>query len=420
MAMLRHSRPGARPARRHPLALLVLAACLLPGAVLADTLTEPEAISRALQRPPVQAMANARVAAAQGAVSEAGRWPNPVVSVAQEEVDEPGGTATERVYQISQSFDFSGRRQLGRQAAGLRLESARAGSQAGQQGIVQEARQAFADLLYQQRRVEALRQWQERLRQSADVVTRLARAGEAAGFDRRRLQLELHQAISRHEQARADLVASQHRLAGLTGVDNALTLSATGDLLPAATPPAPGLQAQLPQRADLKALAAEAEAVALDSRAAGREWLPDLTVGVGRKQVDTPTGSGDGLALSVSMPIPLLNQGGARRSRLAAEADTLRAERELRHQEAAAQLQGQWQQLERLREEALRFRRDALQNAQELSRIAATAYRAGEVGVLELLDAYRSELSASQDALDLEHRAQRARIELDALAGVAP
>lgn len=407
-------------ARRRPVFILVfLAGLAAAGMALADTLTEPEAVSRALQRPALQALEQSRLQAARSAVSEARRWPNPVVSVAQEEVGDPTGTTTEQTWQISQAFDLSGRRSLGRQAAEQYFETAQAEQAAQRQRRIAEVRIAFAELLYRQRLAEALQQWQGRIGQASDTVQTLARAGEASGYDRRRLQQELHSATSRREQAAADLLLAQHRLAGLTG-SNALTLSALGELLPGETAPVQGLQARLAQRPDLQALAAQSRAVSLEGRAAGRQWLPEVTVGVGQKEVETPAGSGDGLALSVSLPLPLFSHGGARQLRLEAEAAALNAEYTLRLDEATAQLQGQWQQLEKLRLAALRFRQDALQNARELSRIADTAYRGGELGVLELLDAYRTELATVQESLDLERRAQLARIELDALLGIAP
>jgi cobalt-zinc-cadmium efflux system outer membrane protein len=412
--------PGAAT-RQRPIALLiVLASHIATGTAHAEALTEQEALARALQRPAVQALEQGRLAASQSAVGEASRWPNPVVSVAQEDVDGAGGAATEQTVQISQSFDVSGRRGLGRQAARQQFESARAEQRSLRQHMVAEVRLAFAELLYRQRQVEALQQWQARIGQAADTVDKLARAGEVSGYDRRRLQQERHTATSRRDQAAADLLLAQYRLAGQTGTENALTLSAIGELLPDEAPPANALQARIAQRPDLQVLHAEAQAVSLQRRAAAREWLPDITVGVGQKQVDTPAGASDGLALSFSMPLPLFDHGGARQARLAALADALQADYTLRLREAEALLQGQWQQLDRLRQAALQFRQAALQNAGELSRIADTAYRAGEVGVLELLDAYRTELAAHQDALDLERRAQLARIELDALVGTTP
>jgi cobalt-zinc-cadmium efflux system outer membrane protein len=73
-----------------------------------------------------------------------------------------------------------------------------------------------------------------------------------------------------------------------------------------------------------------------------------------------------------------------------------------------------WQQASELRDGAAALRAAP---AGDLSRTAETAYRAGEGGILELLDAYRTELDAELAALELELRARLARIELDELSG---
>ena len=70
-----------------------------------------------------------------------------------------------------------------------------------------------------------------------------------------------------------------------------------------------------------------------------------------------------------------------------------------------------------LRETALTFRDETLTASQELSRIAEASYRAGEGSLLELLDAYRTELDVQTMKLDLALRARLSRIELDALTG---
>ena len=96
-----------------------------------------------------------------------------------------------------------------------------------------------------------------------------------------------------------------------------------------------------------------------------------------------------------------------------------RAEYELRFTRTTAELRGAWQQAVALREVALDFRRGSLRGSRELSSIAEKAYAAGEASILELLDAWRTELDAALTSLELDHRARLARIELDQLAGVS-
>jgi cobalt-zinc-cadmium efflux system outer membrane protein len=180
------------------------------------------------------------------------------------------------------------------------------------------------------------------------------------------------------------------------------------------------LIANIPERADLKLLAAQSEAFAREGRAAGRGWAPDVTVGVGQKQVETNTGSEKGLALSFAVPLPLFDRGSPRAARLNAQSSAIKAEKSLRLTTAEADITGTWEQLQILQAAAVSFRQESLTESQALSGIAERAYRAGETGVLELLDAYRGELDAELTALDLELKARMVRIELDSLAGATP
>jgi cobalt-zinc-cadmium efflux system outer membrane protein len=86
---------------------------------------------------------------------------------------------------------------------------------------------------------------------------------------------------------------------------------------------------------------------------------------------------------------------------------------------AEAELRGAWHQADELRKAVLAYRHNVANDSQNLSGIAETAYRAGEAGLLELLDAYRTELDFSTTELDLALRARLANIDLETLSGVS-
>jgi cobalt-zinc-cadmium efflux system outer membrane protein len=120
----------------------------------------------------------------------------------------------------------------------------------------------------------------------------------------------------------------------------------------------------------------------------------------------------------MSVPIPVFNYGQAQEQQAKSQAMMVQAERSLKLSRAQAELSGILSQTTQLREAALSFQNDSATASQELSHIAEASYRAGEGSLLELLDAYRSELEANAIKLDLSLRARLSRIELDALTGV--
>lgn len=379
-------------------------------------LTERAAIEQALSRPAYLQLEEGRVTVAESAVTAARLLPNPVLAMERERVG-VGGGVTDSI-RVFQTFDISGRRALRRDAATQRLEAARLEWQSSRLVTMTEVRRLFGEALYRGHLRTALAGWQQRIESAVQVVAQLARAGEASGYARRRLEREVQTAQARVSSTAADYARARQALGGLLGETAAGSDDVAGALLPDAPPPLESLQARLDQRPDLTALQRQADAYDHDRRIAERAWFPDLTVGAGEKRLDE-AGRGDrGLIVAVSLPMPLFDRGQAGQQRAYARATEVRAERELVATKARAELRGLWQQTVQLRAAAETFRRVSVSSSRELTRIADAAYRGGEGTILELLDAYRAELEAQTTALELELRARLARIELDAVSGV--
>ncbi|PTQ89636.1 TolC family protein [Agitococcus lubricus] len=392
--------------------------CLQISPVQAELITEQEAIKQALSRPMIAIAEKSDIEAAQQTVNEVSLWPNPMVSIERTQVSGDEGRNTELTYQIEQTFDISGHRRLEKKAAQQHLMSVKALQQDQRQAIILEVRQVFLELLYQQQLQEIYQKWQIRLNQAQQTIQKLVKAGEVSGYDSRRLQQELLTASTQSAQIQAEIVLLQHRLAGLTFAQTANELTVTGHLLPLSLPDLKELQQKLNNRSDLAAMDAQINALSHQAEAAGLNKIPDISLGIGQKRISTPTGSSDGISLSLAMPLPVFNQAKTRQLKFLSEADSLRAKRDLRYQQANSVLIGQWQQLEHLAKAAIALRENAMGNAERLSTIAQAAYQAGEVGVLELLDAYRGELSTVQSIITLEYQASLARVTLDSLVGV--
>jgi outer membrane protein, heavy metal efflux system len=67
--------------------------------------------------------------------------------------------------------------------------------------------------------------------------------------------------------------------------------------------------------------------------------------------------------------------------------------------------------------DAQEYGRESGETGAELSRIAQVAYQEGEIGVLELLDAYRVNRQSQLHLLELQESAKEAAIELDHVVG---
>jgi cobalt-zinc-cadmium efflux system outer membrane protein len=381
-------------------------------------LTERAVIEYALERPAFRQTEEARIGIAGSVVLEKSLLPNPVVSVDYDNAAVPSGRARDSSVMVSQAFDISGRRALGKEAAQIRLQAAQFDVKSLQLKTIIDVRRTFADSLYRQQQMDAHKTWLKRIISITEMVSRLAGGGEASGYDRRRLEREVQIAQTKLNAAEADASRANSLLAGLIArpIDQSDTLE--GNLIPNAPPTFETLASTIGRHPDLASLEAQATAFERDRQAASRLKTPDVTLGIGAKHVQEPGFSDNGLMLSMSVPIPVFNFGQAQEQQAKSQAMMVQAERSLKLARTQAELAGVWRQAKQLREAALSFQNDSVTSSQELSHIAEASYRAGEGSLLELLDAYRSELEANAIKLDLSLRARLARIELDALTGV--
>lgn len=400
---------------RHVL-FVVLFALPLVGWAQSTALTETEALRLGLSRTDIADLERATIDVAEADALATDLFPNPTLGYTRDRI---GGDpeSVEETWQITQTFDLSGRRGLRHDAAWRRVDAATAANRGRRAELLAEIRRRFYETLHKQEAVQATETWNRQFARVEGIVERLTRTGEASGYDRRRLARERQAAEARLATEIADLERSRERLAALIGRSGGFGGQIAGVLLPPPPPPIGFSLAQLEQRPDLLALARRAEAADLEGRAAARGWIPEVTLGVGPKRVDDGFTRDSGIEFSVSIPLPLFDRQQAGEKRAAAEALQARAESGLARTRAEGELRGLHRQVERLTAAAADYRNRAVATSAELLRIAEAAYQGGESTLLELLDAYRGALDAEITALDLEWKARDARIEYDLLTG---
>lgn len=168
-------------------------------------------------------------------------------------------------------------------------------------------------------------------------------------------------------------------------------------------------------RADLQADRKRLEQLRMEQRAAERLRIPELTVNAGYKRADLgQTGVANRPVLGVSWAVPLFNQGKTEVSRFGAEMERVTARLDQGMQRVGAAVRAAREMLA-IRNEA-RDRYTA-EMGDEMVRIAMVAYQEGEIGILQLLDAYRVRRQAQLRLIDLQLAAKEAQIALEALVG---
>jgi cobalt-zinc-cadmium efflux system outer membrane protein len=167
---------------------------------------------------------------------------------------------------------------------------------------------------------------------------------------------------------------------------------------------------------DLAGLKQEIESAQFAARAAERRAIPEPEIVAGTKSSNL-AGGDVGSVFSVHATVPLFDR--AKPEHALADAHRLQAEARV----------GALQATLRARIAALRaivverqhaadsYRASIAASASQLERIAQVSYDAGERGILELLDAYRTSGAAKARQAQLDASARHAEIELELVSG---
>lgn len=387
------------------------AVVLITGSPLvAGPITEPDAIDRSLALPEFVSVGEANREEAEARVSGIRRFANPEVSVSRESISGDGRSETEWTAGVSQPLDLSGRRSRLRAAA--RAEVVAVGGDTGRrrQERVAEVRRAFATCAAAAERVELANAFTVRLREAERIIAERVGAGDAAGYDLRRLRVEARAAEAQATLQAGEREAACRSLSALTGEPDARSTVSIASLAAQALSPAGT------NRPDLLAREQRLVAAGEEVRAARAARLPEVVVGAGYRQVNSNEGTARGPVVSLGMRVPLFDNGRAAVRVASARERAREAELGLARREVDASVAVAEARYEAAREAAERAQR-AAEDAQRLGEIAEEAYAGGETGIVELIDAYRTARDAQVEIIDLLERAVRARLDLELAQG---
>ncbi len=394
-----------------------LMAALAPWSAHAQSapITEADALARLSSDSPRARAIRAAIELARADVVAAGRPPNPRLIIDRESV---AGT-TEYLTRVGQALPVTGYRGLQQEAANALVDAATSRADDEIRRARADLRVAFAQLVAAQARERELAVARERLQGVADVLVKREAAGDAAGFDRLRAEREVIDLEADRATAAADRARAQATLAGFfSGAVDPATLVAM-----AGTPPAPALpevDALLERaesvRGELQALRKEIESAQLFAHAADRRRIPEPDIVAGTKS--SSLGGGDiGSIFGVQVVLPLFDRGQPEHALSQARASQAQARAEAFRLALRAAIAGWRAAVIERRGAAERYRASALATADQIERIAQVSYDAGERGILELLDAFRTRSTARVRQAALDAAAREAEIELEFVSG---
>jgi outer membrane protein, heavy metal efflux system len=392
-------------------------AALMPSGVRAQTLTltETEALARLSADSPRVRAIRAAVDIARAEIVAAGRWPNPRVTIDRESV----AGVTEYLTMVAQPLPITGRRTFDIQAAAALADASANRSDDATRRVRADLRLAFSQLAAAQRRERELTGARDRLGTLAEMLAKREAAGDAAGFDRLRAEREVLDVDTERAGAALERARAQAMLAGFFAdrgdPSSIVAVDRTEPL--ASLPPVDALLERAESiRGDLLALRKQIDAAHFSTQAADRRRVPEPEIVAGTKS--STIGGGDvGSVVTVQATIPVFDRGRPERALALAREKQAAAQAEAFRVGLRADITALRAAVVQRRETADRYRRATLTNIDQIERIAEVSYDAGERGILELLDAYRTGSAARvrQAALDLATR--EAEIELEFVSG---
>jgi cobalt-zinc-cadmium efflux system outer membrane protein len=392
-----------------------------PPAVAGQSLTLDQALELAVAVSPSLEAASADVRAAEAGRRVAGLRPNPSVTVEAENVAGSGPyrgiDSVEATTSLTLPIELGGKRSARIAVANARSDRAAIQAAIAQADLRLSVVRAYAEATAAERRLvtardqvriaaEALRAAQVRVQAGRGSPIEVQRADVA--------RVNAETALAREERAVEVARYSLSRIVGqpITGPFDADWFGQV--------PAGSGPLRRIESAGTLALAAADADLAIADAgvRLARSQRVPDLTVGAGARRFDQ---TNDTAAIfSLSIPIPLFNNGRAALSQASAERQRAEAQRRvtvLDVDQAIARVQAD---AANAAANAATASGPALAAAEEAARIARIGYREGKFGQLDLLDAERTLAQTRAAAVDALLSYHIAQAQLERLTARAP
>jgi len=282
-----------------------------------------------------------------------------------------------------------------------------------------ELKRAYADLVAAQEREQELMHARDQVQEVAGVLARREAAGDAAGYDRLRAEREAIELGLEISSARVERARARGALAEFFDGSTALSDFTVAARVPRPVTQLPAVEELLQRartvRGDSAALQQEISAARFAEEAATRRWIPEPELVAGTKSSNV-AGGDVGSVISIHANIPLFDRGQPERALARARIAQAEAQAAVFESAVAAQVFSRRAIVVERRDIAERYR-ESVAGAIELERIARVSYDAGERGILELLDAYRSGAAVRQRQAVLDASVRQAEIDLEFVTG---
>lgn len=396
------------------------AVCLLYASLLgAAPLSAPPAVAAAPLRealqavwqasPEVQAARAELDAARAGARAAAQPLYNPELSLEAENAD-----VDRRVAGLSLALDLSGKRRARAAQGEAGVQASEAGYALLRRDVAARWLKAWSTAALAQRQGELGRQRLGLMQSFDELAAQRLQVGDVSSPERDLAGLALAEAQMQQASLIGHEAAAHAALLAISG-ESAGQLPRLPDGLPPMADSFTPLAADaLPELQQARALQQSAEAGVQMAR---RARMPDPTVSLTGGQIRSGPRSDRVIGLSVSMPLPVFNNGSAEVTAARAEVDAADARLRSRQFVQRAGLQEAQARYVALREAAVAFRGGRAAAFGDRTALLEKLWRAGEIGTSDYLTQLKQSLDTALSGHELESQVWQAWFDYLTAAG---
>jgi cobalt-zinc-cadmium efflux system outer membrane protein len=401
-----------RPAAAQPSAPAVPSVAGAQASEPASEVTADQAVALYRAHSPRLAANRAAIEVTAADLEDAAIYPNPTLSLSTTNIAQGQDTFghSQETLGLDLPILIGGQRGQRERAAQARIAAARARVDAEQAKAELEIRRRWNALFGAQDKATALAAALDDARAVRAIVAGRQQAGAKSPYELERTDLALAALTSKRDEAAIDIAAASGALAQAVGIPG-WQPRATGAFKPLDDTAPTALATDHPELAQ----GAAAQAAARNEEALARaEAVP--TPSLQLQGFGTTDPQGIAVTLGVAIPLPLFdrNQGAVARARAQQRAA------ELEHQATAAELASELARaiaIERARRAAVaQFQADAIARLARVRTMAEASYRAGQGGIVELLDALGALTEARLREIELVDAALDAALDVRAAA----
>lgn len=365
--------------------------------------------------------AQANVDAATAAISSARAYPNPQVEVMYGRLSgkQPGvASGNAPSYAVVQKFDYPNQRNLRQQMAGRGLEASEAQRQTFRAELAARVKTAYFQVLRRETELAAAREDLNLMRQIQERAKVRVDVGEAPRYELIKADTELLAAQKTLQTAELRVDQAKATLRQQVGGAMPARFGLAGSL--ANTPDVPdlavlrdGMQAN---NAELNQRRSELERARLGVDYQRSLRWPEVSLRASTDRQPDNNVSQIGLV----MTIPLWDRRSGPVGEATAQATQARTALEAREFELAQELDTAYQQYEITQAQVTALESGIVREAESALGVAEAAYRFGERGILDYLDAQRVLRNARSELINAQYELQIAAIQIEKLMSATP